>query len=597
MKLDLIVVSGNTPDSSPSVVIQSDDGIYLINVPDLSQRVLREKKIKFGRISGIISTSLHSNSISGFHGLVITSYNANGKNIPILAPNGMEAILQSFKGLHFQEDLNPLYVEAISDQFLTCNLIPLKESCLASIKLCDIPGKFQVQKARALGIPSGPLFKDLSAGKSITLADGKVVKPEDVVDPPIPGKRILIVDCRCFEDITMLPENCKDYDFVVHFTSIEFILNTDYLSKFSPEQTSICFPPNGKTTFTSVTKLYQSMMKVSPSLLAPLALYDWVSDLSLPPHMIPAEVGMQYTFAPIEKLGFIKFKAENVESCEQPKLPNIDSFHLTFMGTGSMYPSKYRCVSGILLHTKTGYIVLDAGEGFTSQLRRRYGIQNTQQILNNIKMVWISHNHGDHVFGLYQLLQERYNINSNSIPLICHEAILNHMNTIQSAIGKSLGFRYVSHEEPITIDDIVLESIPVNHCEGSLGCVITIDGKRIAYSGDRSIKDDFVQTVGQCDLLIHEATFGDDLNDTAADKCHSTISQAVETSKQLQAKNCILTHFSQRYPKMPTFDSSLSNVVFAFDYMSLRYEDIQEMCTICPKIFSMIAELEEKEDK
>lgn len=62
-------------------------------------------------------------------------------------------------------------------------------------ELPDIPGKFLPQKAASLGVPRGPLYGELVKGKEVTGASGKIVRPEDVMEPSTPGPLVLIVDC------------------------------------------------------------------------------------------------------------------------------------------------------------------------------------------------------------------------------------------------------------------------------------------------------------------------------------------------------------------------------------------------------------------
>ncbi len=52
---------------------------------------------------------------------------------------------------------------------------------------------FLVDQAEALGVPAGPERKRLVAGDSITLSDGRVVNPEEVLGPPIPGCKFVYV--------------------------------------------------------------------------------------------------------------------------------------------------------------------------------------------------------------------------------------------------------------------------------------------------------------------------------------------------------------------------------------------------------------------
>jgi ribonuclease Z len=98
-----------------------------------------------------------------------------------------------------------------------------------------------------------------------------------------------------------------------------------------------------------------------------------------------------------------------------------------------MMPSRYRIVAGILIHSHSGFVALDVGERFAGQLRRKFGIKNSDQILRNPVGIWISHVYGDHHFGLYQSLQARTKLCDGAVPLICDLAIAKHMLAFQES--------------------------------------------------------------------------------------------------------------------------------------------------------------------
>src|SRR5512143_2033162 len=54
------------------------------------------------------------------------------------------------------------------------------------------PGRFHPERAAALGVPKGPLFGALQHGREVTLGDGRVVRPEEVVEAPRRGRRIAV---------------------------------------------------------------------------------------------------------------------------------------------------------------------------------------------------------------------------------------------------------------------------------------------------------------------------------------------------------------------------------------------------------------------
>ncbi|MFY0583646.1 ribonuclease Z [Cystobacter fuscus] len=54
------------------------------------------------------------------------------------------------------------------------------------------PGKFNLEKVKALGVPSGPLYGQLQRGEPVQLPDGRTLRPEEVVGEPRPGRRLVI---------------------------------------------------------------------------------------------------------------------------------------------------------------------------------------------------------------------------------------------------------------------------------------------------------------------------------------------------------------------------------------------------------------------
>jgi ribonuclease Z len=72
-------------------------------------------------------------------------------------------------------------------------------------------------------------------------------------------------------------------------------------------------------------------------------------------------------------------------------------------------------------------------------------------------------------------------------------------------------------------------------------------GRKIVYSGDTGQSEKLVKLAEDADLLIHEATFDDELTERAVEDGHSTPGMAAETAKKAGAKRLVLTHISARY--------------------------------------------------
>lgn len=113
---------------------------------------------------------------------------------------------------------------------------------------------------------------------------------------------------------------------------------------------------------------------------------------------------------------------------------------------------------------------------------------------------------------------------------------------------------------------------------------------KVSYSGDTrpNIKK-FSEEIGQgSDLLIHEATLDNELQEDAIKKRHCTINEAIQVSNAMNCEKLILTHFSQRYPKSPSIDGNIEikakEYCFAFDGMIIDWETLGQQMSILPNL-------------
>ncbi|CAB9509541.1 tRNase Z TRZ3, mitochondrial [Seminavis robusta] len=299
---------------------------------------------------------------------------------------------------------------------------------------------------------------------------------------------------------------------------------------------------------------------------------------------------------------------------------------LLMTGTGSAIPCKHRNVTGMCLRMDDGKgILLDVGEGTVGQLLRASltttsAAPTAESLLKSIQAAWISHPHADHHLGLLRLLTDRQAVlrsedtNGNNHPLLVIGPppildFLREYEAVDPRIASSyvpLDCRELVHDpkrprvsmpEKMKANTLMggdgisrIEAIPVAHCPFSFAVVVegTSFGT-VAYSGDCRPSSRFAQRAQASDLLIHEATFEDGMEAEATMKRHSTVGEAIRIAHEMKAKRLVLTHFSQRYPKIPPIVTGPSAVpiIFAFDYMALTPQTLDLASQVTPAMRSL----------
>ncbi|KAF8734941.1 tRNase Z endonuclease, partial [Rhizoctonia solani] len=282
-----------------------------------------------------------------------------------------------------------------------------------------------------------------------------------------------------------------------------------------------------------------------------------------------------------------------------------DDFRVTTLGTGSALPSKYRnVISTVIQMPNYGSIILDCGENTWGQMCRRFGIdetapENAYSVLADVKCIFVSHIHGDHHMGLLKLLTTRRALTpapKDPLYLILNRAselcVREYHDLEDIGLGVENGVRIVqiekhksrcsreSNSRPIStkLEEITgllgfdsIEAVPVRHRTNSCFGIVARhnNGWSFAYSGDTMPCDTLTEAGKNVTLLIHEASMADEEWEKAAEKGHSTIGQAMEMGTRMNAKYLLLTHFSQRYPKIPVIKSRFTATALAFDYMTI----------------------------
>ena len=333
---------------------------------------------------------------------------------------------------------------------------------------------FNKDKALALGLKPGPIFGELQKGKSITLDNGKVITLNDVSDEALPSSSVLILYLPTEEHMNALINNeimakyiqknlgqdfIYDISIVVHITPKFNIINNEKYNKFMAlfgkdvEHIIECPEINQQFLYNEgKLKILYLLNKVSHILFPDMLFTETESESPLKNKKeILADIsqknninvdesipGREYIIYPPDRKGFVikglyqgkgfYFNSEEsktfIKNISDIKIENIDikianynqqvsnnNFpRVTFLGTTSMKPGKFRNVSAILIENKIQnlkkYILFDCGEGTYQQMIEKFGFQMTENILLKIRLIAISHKHGDHMLGLIKILKE-----------------------------------------------------------------------------------------------------------------------------------------------------------------------------------------------
>lgn len=317
-------------------------------------------------------------------------------------------------------------------------------------------------------------------------------------------------------------------------------------------------------------------------------------------------------------------------------IPSRDAEVVT-LGTGSALPSKYRNVSATLVRVPGyGNYLFDAGENTMGQLRRVFG-QELPDVLRNLKVIWISHLHADHHLGTASVIRAWNEETSRSDPSASlHVASHTHMidwlreysqvedygfgrlTFTQFGVWDSenkMAPKMFSEHGQKAYGLKRIDACRVDHCHGALATVFTWPtGLKIAYSGDCRPSQAFVEIGQGTTLLIHESTFDSTMTGDAMAKKHSTMDEAIDVGRKMGARRILLTHFSQRYQKVPLFEGSFDIktdvkatgkqkarldevILMSFDYMRVKLGDFRRAQAFLPAIQKLLEDVADQENE
>ena len=288
------------------------------------------------------------------------------------------------------------------------------------------------------------------------------------------------------------------------------------------------------------------------------------------------------------------------------------SLKLTILGCHSATPRSFAHPTSQYLEINNKRILIDCGEGTQVQLRK-FKIK-----FSSINLIFISHLHGDHFFGLIGLLNTFGLLNRKNDLHIYGPKGLKEIIELQLKLTNSwMGYQLVFHDLTRTESELIYEddkievhTIPLKHRVYTNGFLfkektgerklniqaikenleieicdyqnikngkdfIKEDGSIIrnglltfnpstplvyAFCSDTVYKPDIVPILKNIDLLYHEATFLKDKQELAKTTKHSTAEEAAKIAKEANVGQLILGHYSSRYSDLSLFKQEAEEI-------------------------------------
>jgi ribonuclease Z len=196
--------SSGTPTLQRSlacVAVQRQGELFLFDCGEAAQVQFRRAGLPFGKLAGILISHLHGDHVTGLMGFLMTLQMAErAAPLRLCGPPGLgEYVRCSRKALHTAfgypleiiESREPRTLWETPHYSIRCAPLDHRLFCLGFVlQEGPRPGRFQVERARALGVPEGPLFGRLQRGETVTLPQGGVIRPEQVLGPERPGLKL-----------------------------------------------------------------------------------------------------------------------------------------------------------------------------------------------------------------------------------------------------------------------------------------------------------------------------------------------------------------------------------------------------------------------
>jgi ribonuclease Z len=226
LRITFLGTGGSLPtrNRNPSAVMVNREGeLILFDCGEGTQQQMMRAKTGMMSLSSIFISHFHADHFLGIPGLIQTmSFLGRNEPLTIYGPEGTREFTEFFKVLGYCNlkyeirgvELSP--EDIVEGKGYVVRALKTEHS-IPSLGYALIenprPGRFNRERAVRLGVPPGPLFAKLQRGNPVEV-DGKIVKPEEVMGIPRPGRTIVYTgDTRPCEAVL---EASRDADLLIH---------------------------------------------------------------------------------------------------------------------------------------------------------------------------------------------------------------------------------------------------------------------------------------------------------------------------------------------------------------------------------------------
>ena len=191
-----------TPRRAPTALLVRRGGERLLfDCAEGTQRQLLVSAVGLIELREIFLTHYHADHYLGLPGMLKT-FALRGRDLPITiyGPPGLRDLFASlrriFGRLTYEYDLVELAPgDLLARDGYELRMFAVDHGVSAvgyALAEGERPGRFDVDVADALGVPPGPERGALQAGEEVSIPGGRVVRPDEVLGPPRPGRKLVV---------------------------------------------------------------------------------------------------------------------------------------------------------------------------------------------------------------------------------------------------------------------------------------------------------------------------------------------------------------------------------------------------------------------